>query len=297
MKILVSGTSGLVGSALVPFLTKCQHEVYALVRTRADLHPNEIAWDSQRGVVSPALLEGLDAVVHLAGESITGRWTAEKKKHIYDSRVQGTRLLCQALSQLQNPPAVFVCASAIGYYGNRGDEILTEQSNKGEGFLSDVCAEWEEATRPAAEKGIRVVNLRFGVILSPKGGALKQMLPPFQWGVGGQMGPGTQYMSWIALDDVVKIIDEVIQQYRVAGPVNVVSPHPVTNAEFTKTLGRVLHRPAFLNMPAFAVKLVFGEMGEELLLSSARVQPKKLEQMDFQFTYPDLEGALRHLCG
>lgn len=296
MKILVSGTSGLVGSALVSFLTKGQHEVYALVRTRADLHPHEIAWDSQRGVVSPALLEGFDAVVHLAGESITGRWTAEKKKHIYESRVHGTRLLCQALSQLQHPPSVLVCASAIGYYGNRGDEILTEQSNKGGGFLSDVCAEWEEATRLAAEKGIRVVNLRSGVILSPKGGALKQMLPPFQWGVGGQMGSGTQYMSWIALDDVVTIIHEVLQQYRLAGPVNVVSPHPVTNAEFTKTLGRVLQRPTFLNMPAFAVKLVFGEMGEELLLSSARVQPKKLEQMDFQFAYPDLEGALRHLC-
>lgn len=297
MKILVSGASGLVGSSLVTSLKTGQHEVYSLVRTRADLHSHEMAWDAHRGVVSPALLEGLEAVVHLAGESITGRWTAEKKKHIRNSRVQGTRLLCQTLSQLQQPPAVLVCASAIGYYGNRGDEILTEQSSKGEGFLADVVEEWEEATRLAAEKGIRVVNLRFGVILSPKGGALKQMLPPFQWGVGGKMGLGTQYMSWVALEDVISIIHDVLQQPRLAGPVNVVSPHPVTNAEFTQILGRVLHRPTFLNMPAFAVKLVFGEMGEALLLSSTRVQPKKLEQIGFQFAYPDLENALQHMLG
>lgn len=297
MKILVSGTSGLVGSTLVASLKAGQHEVYSLVRTRADLHPHEIAWDAHRGVISPALLEGLDTVVHLAGESIAGRWTAEKKKHIRDSRVQGTRLLCRALSQLQQPPSVLVCASAIGYYGNRGDEILTEQSSKGEGFLADVVEEWEEATRLAAEKGIRVVNLRFGVILSPKGGALKQMLPPFQWGVGGKMGLGTQYMSWVALEDVISIIHDVMQQQRVAGPVNVVSPHSVTNAEFTQILGHVLHRPTFLNMPAFAVKLVFGEMGEALLLSSTRVQPKKLEQIGFQFAYPDLEEALQHMLG
>lgn len=295
MKILVTGSSGLIGSSLVSSLLLNQHQVYKLVRSRADLLPHEIAWDPHRGVINPELLEGLDAVVHLAGESIMGRWTYSKKKLIRESRVEGTRLLSTALSQLQHPPASFICASAIGYYGNRGEEILTEKSAKGRGFLADVCAEWEEATKSAVEKGIRTVNLRIGAVLSLNGGALKQMLTPFKWGLGGKFGSGKQYMSWIVLDDVVRIIDEAIQQKHLSGPVNAVSPYPVTNAEFTKTLGHVLHRPTLFNMPAYVVHLIFGQLGDEVLLNSARVKPEKLEETDFRFAYPHLEEALRHL--
>ena len=295
MRILVTGSSGLIGSALVAFLEKNQHEVYKLVRVRADLLPREIAWDPKRGIISPALLEGIDAVVHLAGENIMGRWTQVKKKKIRESRVQGTQLLCLALSQLKKPPSVLVCASAIGYYGNRGNEVLTELSVKGKGFLSDVCQEWEEATRPAIEKGIRLVNLRLGMVLSAKGGALKQMLPIFKWGLGGQMGAGDQYVSWIAIDDLVRVIDAAIHQESLVGPLNAVTPYPVTNRELTKTLGHILHRPTFLGMPTLMVNLVFGQLGEEVLLSSARVEPKKLKEIDFHFDYPDLAGALRYL--
>jgi hypothetical protein len=295
MKVLVSGSSGLIGSALMAFLKANQHEVYKLVRGRADLLPNEIAWDPQRGVIHPPLLEGLDAVVHLAGENIMGRWTETKKERIRASRVNGTRLLSQALCQLKDPPDVFVCASATGYYGDRETEVLTEQSPKGEGFLADVCEEWEEATRAASEKGIRTLNLRFGMVLSSKGGALKQMLPIFKWGLGGQVGDGKQYISWIAIDDLVRIVDFVIQSEKLAGPVNTVSPHPVTNAEFTKMLGHLLHRPTFLSVPAFAIRLIFGELGKETLLCSQQVMPEKLKKAGFQFEYPDLEEALRHI--
>jgi uncharacterized protein (TIGR01777 family) len=295
MKILVSGSSGLVGAALIAFLMKNQHEVYKLVRVRTDLLEHEIAWDAQRGVIQPSLLEGFDAVVHLAGENIMGYWTEGKKKRIKESRVKGTQLLYQTLCQLKNPPPVFVCASAIGYYGNRGEEILTEQSSKGEGFLADVCQEWEEATRPAVERGIRTINLRIGMVLSERGGALKQMLPIFKWGLGGQIGSGSQYISWIVLDDLVHVIDFAIHQESLAGPVNAVTPYPVTNKEFTQTLGRILHRPTFLSMPGWMAKLVLGELGKELLLSSTRVKPQKLEAAGFQFDYPHLEWALRYL--
>lgn len=295
MKVLVSGSSGLIGSALISFLQANQHEVYRLVRGKADLLPHEIAWDPQRGVINPPLLEGLDAVVHLAGENIMGRWTEAKKEKIRASRVNGTRLLSQALCQLKNPPNVFVCASATGYYGDRGTEFLTEQSSKGEGFLADVCEEWEEATRAASEKGIRTLNLRFGMVLSSKGGALKQLLPIFKWGLGGQVGNGKQYISWIAIDDLVRIIEFVIENEKLAGPVNTISPHPVTNAEFTKTLGHLLHRPTFLSIPAFAIRLIFGELGKETLLCSQYVVPEKLEKAGFQFEYPHLEEALRHI--
>jgi uncharacterized protein len=276
MKILVTGSSGLVGSALVSFLEKRGEQVSKLVRGKTEL-------------------EGFDAVVHLAGENIMGRWTETKKNRIRESRVKGTQLLSQALIQLKKPPSVFVCASAIGYYGNRGEEILTEQSAKGEGFLADVCGEWEEATRTVAEKGIRTINLRIGMVLSLEGGALRQMLPMFKLGLGGKMGSGSQSISWIAIDDLVRIIDDVIYRENLAGPINAVAPHPVTNEELTKTLGQLLHRPTFLSLPVFMVKLIFGELGEELLLSSARVKPKKLEENDFQWNYPYLEGALKHL--
>lgn len=292
MKIIITGSSGLVGTALVSFFRKEHHEVYKLVRVRADLQNDEIAWDPERGVINPNLIEGFDVVIHLAGENIMGRWTESKKKRIKESRVKSTSLLCQSLNQLKKPPHVFISASAVGYYGNRGDDILTEQSVKGKGFLANVCEEWEEATRLAAEKGIRVINLRFGMILSSCGGALKQMLPIFKLGLGGKMGSGNQYVSWIAIDDLVRAINYIIHQESLAGPINAVSPDPVTNEEMTKTLGKVLHRPTFLAMPTFMVELVFGELGKDVLLSSARVKPSKLEEAGFQYRYPHLEEAL-----
>lgn len=297
MNILVSGASGLVGSALLPFLTASGHSVTRLARSAPSSAPS-VAWDPEAGVRDVAALEGFDAVVHLAGESIaSGRWTAAKKARIRDSRVQGTRLLCEALAQLSRPPRLLACASAIGFYGSRGDETLTEDSAAGTGFLADVCRDWEQATQPARAKGIRVVNLRSGVILSSQGGALAKMLLPFKMGVGGIVGPGTQYMSWIDVDDMVGAIVHVLDNDSLSGPVNFVAPQPVTNHEFTKTLGRVLYRPTFLPMPAFAARLAFGEMADELLLASTRVIPKKLQEGGYAFRYANLDGSLRHWLG
>jgi len=255
----------------------------------------EIEWDPTRGVIDRGHLEGLDAVVHLAGESIAeGRWSEEKKRRIRDSRVQGTQLLSAALADLSRPPKSFLCASAIGYYGNRGDEILVETSAQGKDFLSIVCAEWEEATTTASQKGIRVANLRFGIILSAEGGALAKMLTPFRMGIGGRIGDGKQWTSWIAVDDVVGAINFVLAHPSLSGPINFVAPNPVTNAEFTSQLGAALSRPTFFPIPAFGVRLAFGEMGDALLLSSTRVQPERLEQASFGFRYPVLKDALRH---
>ena len=292
MKVLITGSTGLIGSALAAFLRNKNEEVYELVRTQDHLLPNQIFWNPDEEVLDSASLEGFDAIVHLAGESIVGRWTEAKKKRIEESRVKGTQLLSQAICQLKHPPSVLISASAIGYYGSPGNLPLTEESSAGSGFLARVCKQWEAATQPVAEKGIRVVQLRIGVVLSPEGGALQQMLPIFKMGVGGRMGDGSQYMSWIAIQDLIRIIDDVIHQEHVAGPINAVSPHPVTNQEFIDTLGRVLKRPSFLFMPAFMVKLTFGEMGDELLLRSMRVEPKRLKEMGFKFDYPYLEGAL-----
>lgn len=295
MKILVSGTTGLIGSALIPYLEAAGYTVVKLVRVCADLRANEIAWDPARGVINPPLLEGLDAVVHLAGESIMGRWTKTKKAKIRLSRVEGTMRLCQAIETLKKPPSVFICASAIGYYGDRGDEILTDHSTKGEGFLSDVCEEWEKASLVVMKKGIRTVNLRTGMVLSAKGGALKQMLPVFKWGMGGNLGSGTQWISWISLDDLLRAIAFTLKNDQLRGAVNAVAPFPVTNQVFTRTLGHLLRRPTFLTMPSFMVKLVFGELGTSLLLASQNVRPLKLEEAGFLFTYPHLEEALRAL--
>ncbi len=292
MKILISGSHGLVGSALVSSLRADGHEVFNLVR-RAPHSDSEVEWYPDRGSLALARLEGMDAVVHLAGENIAeGRWSDEKKKKIRESRVKGTTVLSGALANLKHPPKTLVSASAIGYYGNRGDLILTEQSAPGDDFLARVCVEWERATESASQQGIRVVNARFGIILSANGGALKKMLPPFRMGVGGRIGSGKQWMSWIALDDVVAGLTFAINNEALAGPVNFVAPKPVTNAEFTKTLGKVLSRPTFFPIPEFGVRLAFGEMADALLLSSQRVEPKALSQSGFEFSYPALQDAL-----
>ncbi len=298
MKILVTGSTGLIGSALVNFLADQGHEIKRLVRTQPTSGEDEIHWSPDSGSIEKASLEGLDAVVHLAGENLaTGRWTADKKARIRDSRVKGTRLLCESLSHLTQPPKALVCSSAIGYYGNRGDAVVNEGAFSGSGFLADVCHEWEAATGSASEAGIRVVNLRIGVVLSLAGGALARMLPPFRMGFGGKLGNGKQYISWIALDDAVGVINHVLTQDGLHGPVNTVTPQAVTNSEFTKTLGRVLKRPTLFGMPAFMVRSVFGEMADETLLASTRVEPTRLVETAYEYHYPELEGTLRHLLG
>ena len=298
MHILVTGSTGLVGSTLIPALTTEGHRVSCLVRSKAKMGNRDTYWDPAAGELYSPGLEGLDAVVHLAGESIAGgRWTAARKARIRDSRIQGTRLLSQTLAQLARPPKVFISASAIGYYGDRADEILTEQSPPGSNFLAGVCREWESATEPAAQHGIRVVILRLGVVLSAKGGALAKMLTPFRMGVGGVVGSGKQYMSWIAIDDLVRVVIHALKTESLSGPTNAVAPNPVTNAEFTKTLGRTLRRPTIFPMPAFAARLALGEMADELLLASQRVVPSKLLASGFVFRHPGLESALADLFG
>lgn len=296
MKILVTGASGLVGTALSPALKAAGHEVYRLVRSAPNSAAGEISWDPEQGTIDAASLEGMDAVIHLAGENVSeGRWTDEKKRRIRESRSKGTRLLSETLAQLKKKPRTLLSASATGFYGDRGDEVLTEQSASGSDFLSEVCREWELATQPAAQSGIRVANLRFGVILTGKGGALKKMLTPFKLGVGGKLGSGEQYMSWIALEDAVGAILFALETESLRGPVNVVAPHPVTNLEFTKTLGGALSRPTIFSIPKFAARLAFGEVADALLLSSARVEPLRLKEAGFQFKYPELEAAMHHI--
>lgn len=266
MKILVTGATGLIGTELTGYLTTAGHEVFRLTRSRPK-EANDIPWDPAAGSIPKARLEGLDAVIHLAGENIAhARWTPAVKQRLRQSRIQGTRLLSETLAQLQSPPKTLICASAIGYYGNRGTEILTEQSSPGTGFLPELCRDWEAAAEPAQQKGIRVVHLRIGVVLSPKGGALAKMLTPFKLGVGGIVGDGKQYWSWVALDDVVGMLDFCLNHPELSGPVNGVSPNPSTNHDFTKTLGAVLNRPTIFPMPAFAARLALGEMADDLLL-------------------------------
>jgi len=292
MKILVAGASGLVGSALIPSLESDGAEINRLVRSSPKV--NEIEWHPNRGEIDTARLEGFDAIINLAGENIAeGRWTDERKRRIRDSRVNGTHLLSEAIGKLATKPHVFLCASATGFYGDRDDEILEETSESGSGFLATLCREWEGATEPAAKAGVRVVNLRFGPILAREGGMLGKMLTPFKMGMGGKVGSGKQYISWVTIDDVVGAIRLALGDKSLDGPLNVVSPHPVTNEEFTRTLGEVLSRPTVMSIPAFAARLAFGEMADEMLLVSQRVVPKKLTDAGYQFRHPELEGAFR----
>ncbi len=296
MKIIVTGASGLVGTALLPALQAKGHQVYRLVRSAPDKSQGEISWNPERGEIDAAALEGMDAAIHLAGENVAeGRWTDEKKRRIRESRAKGTRLLSETLARLQQKPQTLVSASATGFYGDRGDEVLTEQSASGDDFLSEVCREWELATQPASEGGMRVVNLRFGVILTARGGALKKMLTPFKLGVGGRIGSGEQYMSWVALEDAVGAILFALETETLRGPVNVVAPQAVTNLEFTKALGGALSRPTIFPVPKFAARLAFGEVADALLLSSARVEPLRLKEAGYRFQYPDLKAAMHHI--
>ncbi len=295
MKILISGASGLVGEHLTPTLLAKDHEVHKLVR-KTPSNSDEIQWNAETGFSESekVKLENFDAVIHLAGDNVASEnWSDEKKRKIKESRTVGTRVLVDALKNLQNPPKHFISASAIGFYGNRGDEILSEQSAKGEGFLPEVCAAWEAEIKKA-ETFARVVYLRIGVVLAKDGGALEKMLTPFKFGVGGTVGSGKQYMSWIALDDLIKMIHFALENESLRGAVNAVAPNPVNNAEFTKTLGKVLSRPTFLPVPEFAIKTLFGEMGETLLLEGARVLPQKLQDAGFEFDFPNLEDAMKH---
>ena len=296
MRILVSGASGLVGSALVAQLVADGHVVVPLVREALTSAREAVLWQPAEGTIDASALEGFDAVVHLAGENIAARrWTTAQKQRIRESRVGGTRLLADALARTRHPPKVLVGASAIGYYGDRGAELLPEESGPGNGFLPAVCVAWEAAAAPVETAGIRLVSARFGVILSPEGGALAKMLGPFRLGCGGRIGNGRQYWSWIALRDAVGAIRHALATESLQGPVNVVAPQPVTNREFTRILTRVLGRPAFIPLPAFAARLALGEMADALLLASSRVEPARLTATGFAFEHPELEGALRAL--
>jgi uncharacterized protein (TIGR01777 family) len=294
MKILITGSSGLVGSALTSCLRNSGHQVTRLVRSAEALGTADLYWEPANGVLNLEILEEFDAIIHLAGDNLAdGRWTDCKKARIRASRLVSTRLLCDTLTSLAHPPRVLASASAVGFYGDRAAEILTEESSAGIGFLAEVCQDWEAATAPAAQKGIRVVLMRFGVVLSAQGGALAKMLLPFKLGLGGRIGHGEQYWSWIALDDVVGAIVHALGNEQLSGPVNFVSPQPVTNREFTETLGNVLARPTFCAVPAFAARLALGEMADAALLASTRVQPMKLLAAGYQYRHPQLAEALR----
>jgi uncharacterized protein (TIGR01777 family) len=296
LTVAVSGASGLVGSALVPFLSTGGHRVRRLVRGRPEA--GDIAWAPGQGETDVVALEGLDAVVHLAGAPIAeGRWTEERKALIRRSRVEGTRVLSEALARLSRKPRVLVCASAMGFYGSRDEEVLTESSEGGTGFLPEVTHEWEAATAPAERAGIRVVHLRLGVVLSARGGALAKMLPAFQAGAGGRIGDGRQWMSWISLEDVLGLIHFALFTPGLRGPLNAVAPNAVRQEDFARTLGQVLSRPALVPLPATAVRALFGEMGEETLLSSAHLRPEVAERQGFSFIHPQLEQALRFTLG
>jgi uncharacterized protein (TIGR01777 family) len=292
-RILISGASGLIGTALLPSLSAAGYDPALLVRG-ATSNRTHIRWAPAESIDANAV-SGFDAVIHLAGESIAGRWTRAKKARIHNSRILGTTHLSEALAHAPQPPRVLVCASAIGYYGDRGEEILREDSPPGQGFLPSVCRDWERASESASKAGIRTVNMRLGIVLSARGGALAKMLFPFRLGLGGNMGNGRQWWSWIHIDDIVGAIHHILKADSLQGPVNLVSANPVRNAEFTRILAGVLSRPAVFPMPSFMAKLAFGQMGEELLLASQRVEPAKLIASGYSFRYSDLQKSLTSL--
>ena len=293
LRVLIGGASGLVGTHARRHLEAAGHSVSVLTRG-ARKQPNEIPWDPTDARIDEAGLAGFDTVLHLSGESVMGRWTAEKRRRIRDSRVGSTHLLCAALARLDRRPRAVICASAIGYYGDRGAAILTEQDPPGAGFLAEACQEWEQAADPARTAGIRVVHLRLGVVLSPAGGALAQMLRPFRFGLGGVIGSGDQWMSWIGMADLLRAIIFVMERSELSGAINVVAPNPVTNRELPRTLGSFLRRPTVLPVPAVALRLALGKMADETILASARVLPARLIAAGFQFAHPALRDALAH---
>ncbi len=296
MNILVSGASGFVGSALVPFLQASGHRVKKLVRHKK-LGEGEIFWDPVSENIQKEDFKDFNAVVHLAGKNIAqGRWTSKNKQEIFLSRARDTWLLSQVLLRVNHPPKTFISASAVGIYGDRGSEVLTEKNGPGDGFLADVCKEWEKATFPLAERGVRVVNSRFGLVLGKSGGMLHKILPIFKWGLGGKLGSGRQFVSWVALNDLIRALEYLLTHSSLEGPVNVTSPHPVTMEEFIKKIAQAVDRPAFFHLPGPLLKLIFGEMAQELFLNSTRAVPEKLIQSGFRFEYPTLESALKLFC-
>ncbi len=296
--VAITGASGMVGQALSGLLKQRGDRSIAVSRSEGDSYEDSIRWNPESGLINPARMEGVDAVVHLAGENIaSGRWTDDLKRRILNSRVQGTKSLVESLAKIEKRPSTFICASAIGFYGDRGETIMAEDSPAGKGFLADVCQAWEAEAMQAEALGMRVVCVRIGVVLSPKGGALARMLLPFKMGMGGNVGNGKQYWSWIGLNDLVRIFAYCLDNDQLSGPVNAVSPQPLTNAEFTKVVGSVLHRPTLFPLPAFMAKLVLGEMANELLLSSTRVNPGKLLKSGFAFEQPELKQCLEHELG
>jgi uncharacterized protein len=292
MRIALTGASGLIGSHLAAHLRGEGHQVSVLVRRPPRRGTSEIFWDAARGELDGAALEGVDAVVHLAGHSIAGLWTARHRRLVRQSRVAGTRTLASALARLGKKPQVLVSGSAEGFYGHRGDEVLTEESPPGTGFLADVCQEWEAAADDARQAGIRVVHPRIGLVLTARGGALRALLRPFRLGLGGRVGDGRQFWSWISLTDAVRALAYLIQQASLSGPVNTVAPHPARNADFTRALGRALHRPTVFPLPAWLVRVGLGDMGREMLLRSARLEPVKLLRAGFSYAHPNLDEAL-----
>lgn len=291
MKILITGSTGLIGSALVNYLSREDHKVFRLARSKNV--SAALTWNPDEGHINKSAFDDIDIVIHLAGRNVAkGRWNNKRKLQIMTSRVSGTKLLADTLASLESKPKLLITASGVGFYGNRGEEILEENKRKGDGFIAEVCHEWEQAAASASQAGIRVVNLRLGMTLSKKGGALGIMLPIFSLGLGGNIGNGKQYVSWITIEDVCSAVKHIINTESVKGPVNIVTPNPVTNSEFTKALARKLKRPAFIPFPAFLAKLVLGSLAEELLLASTRVAPNKLLSSGFEFRFPVLEAAL-----
>lgn len=297
MNIIIAGASGFIGQALLTSLRASGHDVRRLVRVRTG-EPDAIAWDPERRHIAAGELDGADAIVNLAGENIAGgRWSAARRRAILRSRIDATATLVDATGRVAQKPALLVNASAVGCYGDRGDAVVDEISPVGAGFLAEVCESWEAEAAAAGAHGVRVVFLRLGLVLGHGGGALQKLLPAFRWGLGGPLGSGGQWMSWVHRDDVIGIIAHALRDQRMRGPVNAVAPNPVTNAEFTRTLGRVLGRPAVLPVPAFALKAAFGQMANEALLGSTRAIPRKLQELGFEFRYPELEAALTEAVG